>query len=130
MLNIISEVNVYLAKRTTLYAPIIQNVFKNTGSEEIICRTDPSTAVESRYLDGARRGGLNFSYYCKSKLQVTAREQLEKIITALDLERVEITEGLTISVSVVTIPVFFQLTDTGEYIFQSSFKLEYLNNRG
>jgi len=129
MLNIISEVNKYLLTKITPYCAVIsQNAW--TGiSEDIICRTDPGSS-DFLYFDGARKGILNFSYYCKSKNQVTARNQLETIIATLDLQNIEITTGLLCdSLQAVTVPVYVQKTETGEHIFTASFRLEYLNRR-
>lgn len=129
MINIIGEVNAYLKTKTTVYSPIIQNVFPDNTAESIICRTEPSSANERRYLDGTRIGTLNFAYYCKSKNQVTAREQLEKIISALDISGVTISEALTVTIEAVTLPAYVQKTEAGEHIFTASLKLEYLNRR-
>lgn len=128
MLNIISEINAYLKSRVTL--PVIyQNVFPGTGTEELICRTEPSTAVENRYLDGTREGTLNFAYYSKSLDQVTARTMLDSIVSALDFAGVEISEGLTVNIYPVTLPAYVQKTDKGEHIFTAAFRIEYLNRR-
>jgi hypothetical protein len=128
MVNIISEVNTFLLKRLTPYASIIQNVFLNQGTEEIICRQEPSS-VETRYLDGKRMGIINFAYYTKSIDQKKAREQLDSSINALDFqEMTEITDGLFVKVEVVSLPHYISKTDNGEHIFTSSFRLEYLNN--
>jgi hypothetical protein len=127
MVNIISEVNKYLAKKLTPYATIFQNTFQYQGSEEIICRQDPSDAVETRYLDGKRSGIVNFSYYAKSIDQRKAREQLDNIINSLDLANMtEITGGLYVSIEAVTLPSFISKTETGEYIFSTSFRLNYI----
>lgn len=127
MVNIISEVNSFLAKRVTLYANIIQNVFLNQGTEEIICRQEPSS-IETRYLDGRRLGVINFAYYTKSIDQKKAREQLDTIINGLDFqEMTQITDGLFVKVEVVTLPHYVSKTENGEHIFTANFKLEYLN---
>lgn len=127
MVNIISEVNSFLAKRVTLYANIIQNVFLNQGTEEIICRQEPSS-IETRYLDGRRLGVINFAYYTKSIDQKKAREQLDSIINGLDFqEMTQITDGLFVKVEVVTLPHYVSKTENGEHIFTANFKLEYLN---
>lgn len=127
MLNIISEVNKYIKTKITPYAEIRQNAFMFEGTEEIICRQEPSNAVENRYMDGSRIGGLNFAYYAKSIDQKKAREQLDSIINVLDIAGIEITDGLFIKVTVSTLPAFIQKTEAGEFIFTASFKLEYIN---
>lgn len=128
MLDIISEVNKYLLTKITVYAPIIQNVFLNIGSEELICRQDPSRAVETRYFDGRRSGSLNFSYYAKSKDQKKARQQLDAIVNALDFSGLTtISDGLLVKIEVVALPAYVSKTESGEHIFTASMKLEYIN---
>lgn len=128
MLDIISEVNKYLLTKIAVYAPIIQNVFLNIGSEEIICRQDPSRAVETRYFDGRRAGALNFSYYTKSKDQKKARQQLDAIVNALDFSGLTtISDGLLVKIEAVALPAYVSKTEAGEHIFTASMKLEYIN---
>lgn len=127
MINIISEVNKYLKAHASLYASITQNAFVGTESEAIICVQEPSEAVVIRYLDGSRSSSLNFSYYTKSKSQVTAREQLDVIINALDLADMrQITEGLFVSIQAVTLPSYVEKTDIGEHVFTVTMKLDYI----
>lgn len=127
MINIISEINKYLTSKITPYSTIYQNAFTLQGTEEIICRQEPSEAVETRYLDGKRSGIVNFSYYAKSKDQKKAREQLDIIVNTLDLAGItEITGGLFISIEAVTLPAYVSKTDTGEHIFSISFKMNYI----
>lgn len=127
MLNIISEVNAFLNTKITPYAAIYQNSFQYQGTEEIICRQDPSEAIETRYIDGSRSGILNFSYYTKSIDQKKAREQLDNIINALDLAGLtKITNGIFVKIEVVSLPYFVQRTEIGEYIFTANLKLNYI----
>lgn len=126
MVNLIHDVNTFLLTKITPYATIIQGAFLNSGSEEIMCRQEPSNAVETRYLDGTRTGGLSFSYYAKSTSQVTARTQLDSIVNALDLAKFNLTDGYFVKIEAVTLPNFVTKTQSGEYIYTASFKLEYI----
>jgi hypothetical protein len=125
-MNIISEVNAYLLTKLTPYSTIYLDVFPGDSVEEIMCRNDPSTAAESRYLDGSRIGAFNFSYYAKSKTSETARLQLDAIVTALDMPDFTVISGGTeIKCEAVTTPAFVSKSEAGEVIFVSSFRLEY-----
>lgn len=128
MINTIVKVNEYLSKKVSLYSHIMMNVFHDQGTEEIICRQDPSSANEVRYMNGKRNGVINFSYYTKSTDQQKANNMLNDIIAALDIQQItEISEGLFVRIEAVSNPVFVLKRETGEYIFTSSFTLEYIS---
>lgn len=127
--NILSKVNEFLAERQPTLPTIFQDVFPYTAIDEIMCREEPSTAVETRYLDGTRIGGFNFTYYSKADEIPTARDRLYTIIDTLDLEESEIDSGISITITAITSPNFIQKTEAGEYIFSAAFKLDYLNRR-
>jgi hypothetical protein len=136
MIDIINEITAYLLTKITPYSMIYLNAFLGASTDEIIIRTEPSSAVEQRHLDGSRMGSFNFSFYSKSvdtdeaSGQIKASNQLEEIVRALDLaEMAEITDGLCVSIKAVTLPVFISKSEAGEYIFSASFRLEYLNER-
>lgn len=130
MLNIIAEITAYLTKRIALYSPIYHSVFPGKSKEEIMVRVEPSPAADSRYLDGSRIGVINFAYYTKSATHETARAQLETIISALDIsEMAEIADGISVKVEVITLPAFISKSDSGEYIWSASFRLEFISRR-
>jgi hypothetical protein len=130
MHTVIKDVNDYVKSKLTLYATSFFTVFPNSSTEEIIIRKDPSNAKEVRYLDGSRNGVVNFSYYTKSKSQQTAEEQLYKIEQVLDLaELTEIARGCFVKIDIVNSSVFVDKTEINEYIFTSSFRLEYFNQK-
>jgi hypothetical protein len=125
-MNIIQEVNAYLLTKITPYSTIYLDVFPGDSVSEIMCRNDPSTAAESRYLDGSRIGAFNFSYYAKSANSETARLQLDAIVAALDMPDFTVISGGTeIKCEAVTTPAFVSKSEAGEVIFVSSFRLEY-----
>lgn len=125
-MNILNEVNAYLIKKITPYSTIYLDVFPNDSVEEVMARNDPSTAAETRYMDGSRVGTFNFSYYAKSANSETARNQLENIIAALDFKELStISNGTSIKLEAATTPAFVSKSEAGEVIFVSSLRLEY-----
>lgn len=129
-MDIIAELSAYLATKLTPYSTIYQDVFPKNSTEEILCRRDPSTAVERRYLDGSRMGNLVVSYYAKSTDMQKAVQQLDEIITALDLPSLTtVTSVLSIKIEPVNTPVFVSKTEALEYIYSAAFRLEYFVRR-
>lgn len=125
-MDIINEVNAFLITKVTPYALIKNNVFPGESSEEIVCRSEPSSAVVERYLDGGEEGEQIFSYLCKSEDQATARNQCEAFRVALDLANVQqITGALFGKIDPITAPCFVSKSDSNEYIYSVSFRLDY-----
>lgn len=125
-MDIIGEVNTYLLTKITPYATIRQDVFMWDSTEEIICRRDPSNALETRYMDKARAGAKTISYYAKSLDMTKAVDQLDAIIKALDLPGdVRLTEVLSVKIEPVSSPAFVSRTDKLEYIYTAAFRLNY-----
>lgn len=126
-MTILQEVNAYLLTKLTPYATVQLDVFPGNSHEEIIIRTQPSQAVETRYMDGSRAGQFQFSYYAKSENTETPRQQLDAIIDALDLPGMEqISEATLAKIEVVSSTVLVSKTENGEYIYSAGFRLDYI----
>lgn len=129
MTNIINDINNYVNSKITPYALIRQNIFQASDdeTEEIICRTDPSSLNESTDLSGKKSGAYNFSYYAKSIDQLKAETQLNDIIRVLNLSTYKnITNILSVKIDVLTSPLFVSFTEKQEYVFTCSFRLSYI----
>ena len=126
MHTIIKDVNDYVKEKVTLYAMPVLTLFQDNDADEIMIRQEPSNTVETRYLDGSRVGEINFAYFTKSDDQQKAEEQLYNIQSVLDLSCLtEIARGTFVKIETVTDTLFVQKTEKNEYVFTSSFKLEY-----
>ena len=123
-MDIIKELNDYLKARITPYAAIVQDAFP-PAVEAIIARHDPSTARESSYIDGSFVGEQGVSYYARSIDAKKAREQLDAIITALDMGEFAIAGGIMITCQVVANTMFVSKSDTGAFVYMNTLKIEY-----
>ena len=148
MLELMSYINAYLLAKLpgicallpaenlmpadTLYpgrsypSVIHEDFFQNDSDYEVICRHDPSPLIQKRFLTGAYRAVFNFSYFCKSANVIQARQTLEAIMEALDIQNFQGLFGLTEGrLEVVTRPVPVSESDAGVKIYTSSFRLVY-----
>jgi hypothetical protein len=125
-MNILNDVNAFLLTKITPYSTIYLDAFPSDAGEEIMARNDPSQAVETRHMDGARVGVFQFSYYAKSQSSDTARQQLEAIIAALDFKELTTITGATaIRLDAATTPAFVERRESGAFIFVTGLRLEY-----
>lgn len=125
-MTILQEINAYLLTKITPYSEIQLDAFTG-ASDEVMVRNDPSQAVERRYMDGSRSGQFQFSYYAKSMVQETARQQLDAIVDALNLPSfTDISGTLSAQITVVTSPAFVSKSENLESIYTAGFRLDYI----
>ncbi len=127
MKHIIANLNQHILDRCDLHAtPIYQDLFPGVGADEIMCRMEPGSAIDQRYLDGGRTGTFSFAYYSKSTDMNAARDSLDQIISVLDLPTfTDIGYETRIKIEPVSTTAFVQKTDQNELVYTASFKLEY-----
>ena len=125
--DVLGEINTYLQNAiTSIPKPIYKNAWGTTATEQVMSRIDPSEFAETRYMDGSRIGKLNISFWGKSKNQVTVANYLDLILSVLDVNAsIEITGGLFIYCSGVSLPVYNSKDETGNFIFTSSIEVEF-----
>lgn len=112
-----------------LYAPLYVDSFVG-ASEEMVVRHDPSSAKVNTYLDRSREGEFNFSILTKSQKIITATNQLNTLISELDLTgELELTDLLKIKIEPVTAVRFITKTEKLEYIYSADFRLNYYERR-
>ena len=108
-----------------LYANLLIDTFSGV-SEELVVRHDPSSAKVSAYMDGSREGEFNFSMHAKSQSAINATNQLNKLISALDLTgELELTDLIRVKIEPVTAVRFVTKTEKLEFIYSADFRIEY-----
>ena len=126
MMNIIVELVAYINSNLNPYSNLVIDFFQGK-LEEIMIRHEPSQIKEVQYFDGSRIGGFNFSLHTKSLNGKKATDQLYSFIDQLDLKGgLDLNPLLTVKIEPVTSVRFISKTDKNEFIYSSSFKLEYL----
>lgn len=124
MTNIISEVNNFVKNNLDLYvSTIYQDVFPNIGSEELICRAEPSNGSDVVYMDKSRDVIFNFSYLAKSLNKLTVENELTKIVNLLSLEEMQISQGMTVTTINTQYPAFVSKTESKEWLYTASMQL-------
>ena len=148
MLELMVYINAYLLKKlpevcelspseglfpsNTLYPgrtfpdEIPEDFFPGDADFEVMCRHDVAPVVQKRFMDGSYKAGFNFSYYCKSKNVIQARQTLEAIIEALNIQNFQGLFGLTEGrLEAVTRPTPVSEDESGVKVYTSSFQLVY-----
>lgn len=125
MLNIMNNVINYMNNQLNPYSQVNIDMFRD-DYEDIICRHEPSNIPETRYLNGNRIGKFNFSVYAKSLNGEKAVNQLNTFIDDFEIKtKFEIDPLLWVKIEPTTEVRFISKSDKNEYIYTSSFTLEY-----
>lgn len=127
MKSTVAEINDFVQASLSLYAaPIYQDVFPGLSSDEIMCRVDAGTSVDTRYLDGTRSGVMQFAYYGKSKNMERARDALESIEDVLDLPSfTKLSEATRVKIEPTSGTTLVAKNEQGEFVYTSAFRMEY-----
>lgn len=124
---IVDLIKTYIDDNFVLFAePLMIDAFYDDISEAVLIRQEPSTAVDTRYLDKSRAGTFEFSLYARSESSKTANEQIRDLVEGLDLPGFEeLTDETSIKIQPVTGAVFVAKTDNNHYVYTAQFALEY-----
>ena len=125
-MRIIDALTAYIQNNSSVVITDI-DTFYTDASQRFMLRQDPSTATETRYMDGSRVGQFSYSMYAKDLNAQTAVADLYELEKLLDLPHgLALETGIQIVKNVlVTSAHFVTKTDKNEKIYTSSFTLDY-----
>jgi hypothetical protein len=126
MIEIMANIDAYLASKGAPHADGQEDFFNGDSQTEIMARHDPSPLIRKRYLTGGYWAEFNFSYFKKSSDPITARQALESIMAALELDNFTSLLGLSQGrLEVIARPTPVSRDEDGTVIYTSSFRLVY-----
>lgn len=125
-MRIITELMEYINSKTDLSITDV-DIFQNEDSNRIMLRQTSSDANTERYMSTSRVGNFAFDIYCKNTSSQTAVSNLTAIEKVLDLpfglrlkDDFQLIKG-----EIVQSAHIVEKTEKNEYIYISSFSLEY-----
>lgn len=128
MTSIASIVNNHLTQKCGVAYQIINDAFVETSADSVICRHDPSPAVEKRFIDGSRQGAQVLAYYARFKNARSARAVLSRIIESLDATT--IVDGDTvIECEAQSMPMYVMSDEKGYTLYTATVRAEYTQNK-
>lgn len=106
---------------------IHEDFFPADADYEVVCRHDVAPVIQKRFMDGSYKAAFNFSYYCRSLNVIQARQTLEAITEALNIQNFTGLFGLTEGrLEAITRPTPVSEDESGVKVYTSSFQLVYL----
>lgn len=126
MQNTAYEVNTWLSSQLPDLPAVYNDVFPTPEGDAIVCRHDPSQAVERRFCDRSRYVKEQFSYHARSKNAANCRKYLDDIIEKLDTqELIRVSDSVSVQCEAVTLPQFVQTDDKNNTVYTAVIQVEY-----
>jgi hypothetical protein len=124
-MNIVSDVKAWIvAQLPTLYAAMTIDNFGSTV-EALMIRGDPSSAVETEFIDGSTTGSQQVTFYARSKNPATAISALDSIYAKFNQPEITLTGVLCIRVQQVSLPAFVNKEEAGESIYSMTVNVDF-----
>ena len=120
---ILTDICTYIKTKTDI-TKIFEESFPST-TECVMARGDSSPAKVDVYLDGTEAGEQLVTFYCRSTNQTTAKNQLEKIFTAIKDADIDITGYDTLTAERVTTVTLTNETETKIYTFAFTARIKW-----
>lgn len=126
MTNIVDEVKTWLIGKieTPLFASMTTDTFSKSP-DAIKILGDPSSAVETEFIDGSTRGSQQITFYARSKTPKTCIDTLNTIYAEFNQPEISLTQLLCVSVQPVTLCSFVSKETTGESIYSMTVKIDF-----
>lgn len=129
MLNSSQLLNDYLAEQIEDLPTVYNDLFPEANGDSVICRYDPSQAVEKRFCDGSRNVKQQFSYYARSTDATKARKYLDEIINVLDTkDLIRVSDNFLVQCEAITLPQFISVDDNNNTIYTATVEIEYVED--
>ena len=127
MIEIMENLNTFVnAKTGNPTRNINEDFFSRDNKTEVMCRHDASPLIVKRYMTGSYIAGFNFSYYVKCEDPISARQTLQAIEDALNIDNFSEAFGLKDGqIIILTRPTPVSRDENGTVIYTSSYQLVY-----
>lgn len=131
MKNIIADLAAYITAHSSILGSLVYiDMIPTETGDAMMIRANPGNPVEKRYIDGSRDGHFPFSVYTRSDDSEKAYNTLCDLFPVLDLQDVQLTDEVLLSVEPTSNPSLVQMTEAGDYTYTAGFRLNYLTTRG
>lgn len=128
-MNINADLTNYISTHSSVTVTDI-DTFYTEDSARVMMQATPSSAVETRYMDGSRTGVYGFDIYVKSLNAFECMEKLEELETLLDLPHgFSLASFDLLKCVILSSAILVQKTAMNEKIYSSSFKLDYYSEK-
>jgi hypothetical protein len=121
--SIASNLISYIKTNATTITDIKEDSF-GTGNQ-VMARSDPSTANVKEYIDGSYAGKQQVTFYARNSSPSDAQAVLNLIRTTVDKKEITLTSLQVLRVIAVSTVSFVSKEDTGEFIYSTTVDVDF-----
>jgi hypothetical protein len=121
--SIVSNLITYIKTNATTITDIKEDSF-GTGNQ-VMARSDPSTANVKEYIDGSYAGKQQVTFYARNSSPSDAQAVLNLIRTTVDKKEITLTSLQVLRVIAVSTVSFVSKEDTGEFIYSTTVDVDF-----
>lgn len=122
-MSIASNLIDYIKTNATTITDIKEDSF-GTGNQ-VMARSDPSTANTKEYIDGSYAGKQQVTFYARNSSPSDAQAVLNLIRTTVDKKEITLTSLQVLRVIAVSTVSFVSKEDTGEFIYSTTVDVDF-----
>lgn len=123
-MSITSDLITYIIAQASSITDIKEDSFGSTQNQ-IMARSDPSTANVKEHIDGSYAGKQQVTFYSRNVSPATAQSQLNLIRTTVDKKEITLTSLQVLKVTAVSTVSFVSKEETGEFIYSTTVEVDY-----
>jgi hypothetical protein len=121
--SIASNLISYIKTNATTITDIKEDSF-GTGNQ-VMARSDPSTANVKEYIDGSYAGKQQVTFYARNSSPSDAQAVLNLIRTTVDKKEITLTSLQVLRVIAVSTVSFVSKEDAGEFIYSTTVDVDF-----
>lgn len=122
-MSIASNLIAYIKTNASTITDIKEDSF-GTGNQ-VMARSDPSTANAKEYIDGSYAGKQQVTFYARNSSPSDAQAVLNLIRTTVDKKEITLTSLQVLRVIAVSTVSFVSKEDTGGFIYSTTVDVDF-----
>ena len=123
-MSIASDLITYIKAQQATITSIKEDGFGSTVND-VMARSDPSTANTKEHIDGSYAGTQQVTFYARNTSPAAAQAVLNLIRTTVDKKEITLTALQVLRVTAVSTVSFVNKETTGEFIYSTTVDVDF-----
>ena len=123
-MSIASDLITYIKAQQSTITSILEDGFGTTANQ-VMARSDPSTANVREFVDGSYAGKQQITFYARNTSPSAAQAVLNLIRSTVDKKEISLTALQVLRVTAVSTVSFVSKETTGEFIYSTTVDVDF-----
>ena len=123
-MSIASDLITYIKAQQSTITSILEDGF-GTTTNQVMARSDPSTANVREFVDGSYAGKQQITFYARNTSPSAAQAVLNLIRSTVDKKEISLTALQVLRVTAVSTVSFVSKETTGEFIYSTTVDVDF-----